>query len=259
MNQELVDRSLAYVEALRSCPIKIGMEFDHETLVAISTGVPDNKYIRTLFPSGNGLPQDYPCEIQCDRCKSLKKTVLRKTQVVAYMECLRRINSGNHKINYQTVATCDDCKQAEVNEQKQKWINTEYQNAQKRAIELPKNTDFLIKNYLLVDGVPSNGSDWQSLAFQMRMLVAACENDRFAEAIIELEYGEFLRTPYRKIISYEVKKKNKFRCVMCDSSQLLHVHHKTYELHGYEHTYEGMRCLTCVCDECHAKHHGHYE
>lgn len=259
MNQQLVDRSLAYAEALSSHPIEPGMEFDHETLVAISTLLPENKFIRALFPVMGGLPIDYICEIQCDRCQSLKKTTLKKTQVIAYMECLRRIHAGTHKINCQTVATCKECKQAEILADKQKHESQHRDYIEKRAKDIEKHTDFLIKNYLLVDGKPSQGADWKKLASQMQWMVSACDEDRFAEAIIIMEYGEFLRTPYWKIISYEVKKKNKFRCVMCDSSERLQVHHKNYSLHGYEHTYEGIRSLTCVCDNCHSKHHGHYE
>lgn len=257
MNQELVDRSLAYAAALSSHPIEPGMEFDHETLVALSTLLPKNKFIRALFPVVDGLPVDYICEIQCDRCDSLKKTPLRKTQLIAYMECLRRIHEGTHRINYQTVATCEECKQAEVLAQKQAWEARKAQFVQDIKRDSQKNTDYLIKNFLIVDGVPNEGFDWKKLAAQMKSLCATCNTDRLAEAIKELEYGEFLRTPYWKIVSFDVKSKHKFRCVMCDSNQHLQVHHKNYSLHGYEHTFEGIRSLTCVCDDCHSKHHGY--
>lgn len=257
MNQELVDRSLAYAAALSSHPIEPGMELDHETLVALSTLLPQNKFIRALFPVVDGLPVDYICEIQCDMCDSLKQTPLRKTQLIAYMECLRRIHEGSHRINCQTVARCKECKEAEILADRQKQELQHREFIESRRKDFQNNTDFLIKYYLLVDAKPGEGSDWRKLAAQMERLLAVCNEDRFAEAIIEMEYGEFLRTPYWKIVSYEVKKKHKFRCVMCDSNQHLQVHHKNYSLHGYEHTYEGIRSLTCVCDNCHAKHHGH--
>jgi hypothetical protein len=259
MNQELVDRSLAYTEALRSHPIEPGMEFDHETLVALSTRMPQNKDIRALFPLVGGLPIDYVCEIQCDRCNLFKKTLLRKTQLIAYMECLRRIYEKTHKINCQTVATCEECKKAEIFASKQKQELKHREFIENRKKDFQNNTDFLIKYYLLVDAKPLDGCDWKTLATQMGRLVDVCDTSRLAEAINEMEYGEFLRTPYWKIVAYEVKRKNKFRCVMCDSSEHLQVHHKNYNFHGYEHTYNGVCSLTCVCNECHAKHHGHYE
>lgn len=259
MNQELIDRSLAYVEALRSFPISVGMEFDHETLVALSTRLPKNKDIRALFPILDGLPLDFDCEIQCDRCSTLKKTTLRKTQLIAYMECLRRIHEGKHSINCQTVATCNECKEAEINKAKQKQENQRINFLANYGKEREENTNSLIEYFLMVDGMPKDGSDWKSIGIQMNRLIMMCDVNMLAEAICELEYGEFLRTPYWKVVAYEVKKKHKFRCVMCDSNHRLQVHHKNYTMHGYEHTQEGMRSLTCVCDNCHAKHHGHYE
>lgn len=259
MNQQLVDRSLAYAEAISSHPIEPGMEFDHETLVALSTLLPQNKFIRALFPVVDGLPVDYICEIQCDRCQSLKKTTLRKTQVIAYMECLRRIHEGRHRPNFQTVATCKECKEAEISEAKRKQENDRANFVENYRKERAANTDVLIRMFLMVDGQPKENADWKVVAQEMSRRASMCDEEKLSEAICEMEYGEFLRTPYWKIISYEVKKKNKFRCVMCDSGERLQVHHKNYSLHGYEHTYEGMRSLTCVCDNCHSKHHGHHE
>jgi hypothetical protein len=257
MNQELVDRSLAYAAALSSHPIEPGMELDHETLVALSTLLPQNKFIRALFPVVDGLPVDYICEIQCDRCDLLKQTPLRKTQLIAYMECLRRIHEGTHRINCQTVATCEECKQAEILSAKQKQESERFSYADKFKVQKQSNTDILINSFLMVDAQPKKESDWKTVGEEMFRRLSLCENEALAEAIIELEYGEFLRTPYWRIVAYEVRKKHKFRCVMCDSNQRLQVHHKNYSMHGYEHTAEGMRCLTCVCDNCHAKHHGH--
>lgn len=259
MNQELVDRSLAYTEALRSHPIAIGMEFDHETLEAISSKVSQNKDIRALFPTANGLPIDYICEIRCDKCSTIEKRPLKKTQLISYMENLRKkilnISSGECL----TVATCNKCKDAEKlsEQQKRREIDRKYYLIHQNQIQL--NTENLIKYYLWPDAKPGEGADWQKLNSQMRTMVCSCDEEKISEAINEMEYGEFLRTPYWKIISFEVKRKNKFKCVMCDSNEHLQVHHKNYSLHGYEHTHSGMQSLTCVCDECHSKHHGHYE
>lgn len=259
MNQELVDRSLAYAKALRSYPIEPGMEFDHETLVALSTKMPQNKDIRALFPVVGGLPIDYVCEIQCDNCQSLKKTTLRKTQLISYMECLRRIHNKTHKTNCQTVATCKQCREYKIVLNKQKQENERANFLSTYGKDRESNTDILVKHFLLVDGMPKEGVTWKEIAVEMDRRLSMCNEEKLAQVICEMEYGEFLRTPYWKITSFEVKRKNKFKCVMCDSKERLQVHHKNYQSHGYEHTYFGMQSLTCVCDECHAKHHGHYE
>lgn len=70
-----------------------------------------------------------------------------------------------------------------------------------------------------------------------------------------LEYSEFLKTPFWKAVAWRVKKRAGFRCQTCGTSSGLDAHHRSYELHGYEHTYEGMKELIALCRECHVKFH----
>jgi hypothetical protein len=93
----------------------------------------------------------------------------------------------------------------------------------------------------------------------MSKLLSNCDDEKIKDAIKDLNYNDFLNTPYWKAIAYEVKRRHRFRCIMCDSKEMLNVHHKNYSYHGMEHTYEGIKSLTCVCKKCHSKHHGHYE
>ena len=66
-----------------------------------------------------------------------------------------------------------------------------------------------------------------------------------------LKYEEFLKTGYWKAISMLIRKCGK--CELCGSTENLHVHHKTYENHGYEHLH--LDDLQCLCKECHIKVH----
>lgn len=74
-----------------------------------------------------------------------------------------------------------------------------------------------------------------------------------SELIKGMDYKDFLRTPYWKAISYEVKRRAKFKCMFCNSSNNLNVHHRSYENHGDE--LNNLQDLVCLCNVCHEKHH----
>lgn len=82
-----------------------------------------------------------------------------------------------------------------------------------------------------------------------------CEKDyeTFAEKIKNLDYGDFLRTPYWDAVRCKIRYKYKYRCALCNNSQNLRVHHKTYKHHGYEWFY--LEDLILLCDDCHEKFH----
>jgi hypothetical protein len=84
-------------------------------------------------------------------------------------------------------------------------------------------------------------------------------NSRVEEIVIErikeMDYRDFLCTPYWKAVATEVRKKAGFKCSICNSSGQLHVHHRTYDNHGREHTYDGIKDLVCICADCHENYH----
>lgn len=121
------------------------------------------------------------------------------------------------------------------------------------------NTDRLINTYLKPNATPPKPHSWREAEHGFRGLLSNCFEDRLEKAIQEMEYAEFLKTPYWRIVSYSVKRKFGFKCLMCDSNFKLRVHHKNYSIHGREHTNEAMESMVCVCDSCHSKHHGHHE
>lgn len=67
-----------------------------------------------------------------------------------------------------------------------------------------------------------------------------------------LKYGEFLKTRYWMSISRYVREKAG-KCEECGETTNLHVHHTTYEHHGYEHRH--LEDLRCLCKDCHLKAH----
>ncbi len=83
--------------------------------------------------------------------------------------------------------------------------------------------------------------------------VSGIAEDSVAGLIKELPYHLFLQTPYWKAIAQEVKGRSNFHCCVCPNASSLHIHHRTYENHGYEHRF--LDDLTCLCQACHAKFH----
>ena len=73
------------------------------------------------------------------------------------------------------------------------------------------------------------------------------------EHICNMDYYDFLNTPYWKAISEYVKVKNHYKCEICGEKGSLHVHHPTYDFHGRE--LQNMNKLKCLCDSCHKIFH----
>ena len=68
-----------------------------------------------------------------------------------------------------------------------------------------------------------------------------------------LTYYCWLRCTYWKIIATEVKRRNGYRCSLCNSGRSLQTHHSKRLERGTEHLLEGLECL---CGRCHLKTHG---
>jgi len=70
-----------------------------------------------------------------------------------------------------------------------------------------------------------------------------------------LSYDSFLKTSYWFAISSVVKSNAKMRCQVCNGTESIQVHHRTYDSHGREH--ENMCDLVVLCKFCHGMFHGH--
>ncbi len=90
-------------------------------------------------------------------------------------------------------------------------------------------------------------------------LIELCDDDgewesRLFERLNMLEYSDFLKTPYWRVISFFVKSKYRWMCANCRNKSNLAVHHKTYKNHGMEHR-KWDTDLVCLCNSCHQKEH----
>ncbi len=66
-------------------------------------------------------------------------------------------------------------------------------------------------------------------------------------------YKEYLQTPQWKRIAQKVRKRDRFKCVECDSSESLNIHHLNYDNIFNEENH--LKDLICVCNKCHKKIH----
>jgi 5-methylcytosine-specific restriction endonuclease McrA len=67
-----------------------------------------------------------------------------------------------------------------------------------------------------------------------------------------MPYQDYLRTPEWQERRKAALKRAGYRCMVCNRSRVLHVHHRTYERRGDELA----RDLIVLCDECHGLYHG---
>lgn len=78
--------------------------------------------------------------------------------------------------------------------------------------------------------------------------------------IIELKkllYNDFLKTAYWAIVRNYVVDQSRGKCEICGKKKHLHVHHKTYKNHGFEHA--NLDDLMVLCEICHAKFHDKFD
>jgi hypothetical protein len=260
MNKELVDQCLNYIKVMRQKPILNGVVLDAETLTEIASKLPENRDIRELFGTNDGLPCVFSIELGCERCNSKKMCLLNKTQVVAYMENLRRISLGFPSKDYIKVSTCEPCKEKAKQEKKAK-MRIAYSQSEKTYAEhsekvKKENTATLINNFINPNATVKDGFTMKDVAEELDRRLKHCEENELRLAIKAMNYRDFLKTLYWRVCSYRAKKKSGFRCATCGNTNELRVHHSSYQCHGLEHTPLGMSFLTCLCEDCHIKHHG---
>lgn len=70
----------------------------------------------------------------------------------------------------------------------------------------------------------------------------------------QLEYADFLRTPYWATVSGRVKLELGNSCVVCGNKSNLQCHHRYYPARGTE-ILNHLSILTCLCETCHSTFH----
>jgi hypothetical protein len=259
MKTSLAVRSLNYLTALRDKPIRSGDTIDHDTLWCIALGAPEKKDIKELFATNNGMPASYFTYAYCEECEDIGYRHANKSQVLAFLE---NVNANYDCIPYEyekrpyiKVQSCFKCLD-DVRYKKQEKKKKEDEEYKARLIKKKKeDDDLMVSVYLNPEYVLPENANMRDLAMRMDRSITSFNSHAIMKTIKVMNYKDFLKTLYWKICAYRARKKSGFRCAMCGSNEKLNVHHSTYDFHGREHTKDGLKSLTCVCQSCHAKHH----
>jgi len=136
---------------------------------------------------------------------------------------------------------CESCEQIKEREHERRMADLE----QKSVEEI----DRAIDSYL----DPSRSWNKGITIYQKWSAISRIRSERFTEAALELEYDDFLQTPYWNAVSQKAKARANFTCQLCNARDNLHTHHRTYENHGMEHLH--MKDLIVLCADCHKHFH----
>ena len=176
-------------------------------------------------------------EIHCSVCNEDKYLELSKTRL------LQLIGKSN--------IVCRECQEKEKIRQKEKQRQKIEDYEIKRLDKIKQNTDDYISEYLDPE------RHWKkNISYYKRFELIKNANvdwNIIKGYINDINYCDFLKTPYWKAISERVKYKAKYKCQICNSTDNLCVHHRSYSSHGDE--VHNLEDLICICKDCHTKHH----
>jgi len=139
---------------------------------------------------------------------------------------------------------CDDCWQplAELGQQateEYKAKRRERQQSERKQTAL--ETDTIIK-----------GEQKVSPAKRFHLMTSILSQASI-DRLKGMDYQDFLSTFYWEIVRKYKMVRAGYKCELCNENGVLHVHHKTYEHHGEEHSH--LEDLIVLCKDCHAKFH----
>lgn len=90
--------------------------------------------------------------------------------------------------------------------------------------------------------------------FRIFETLAKLNQQGLAIGIKRMTYQSFLESAYWFAVSSVAKATARMRCQVCNSSNAIEVHHRTYDTHGSEHL--NMVDLVVLCGNCHGLFHG---
>lgn len=196
--------------------------------------------VKSLFKKSDKT--SYNVEHVCESCGNMFVDSVTKTKLFEQLQHLR--SNGKHDCKHIFCPNCEKINK-ELERQKSEQSEQRWQKIKSQA------TDDFIESYLGANKSWKKGiSSWNKIEEMRRMPVNISV---ISEYIKNMDYNDFLNTPYWKAVAERVKNKAKNRCQMCNSSENLNVHHRTYNNHGDE--LHHMEDLVCICKSCHQKYH----
>ena len=192
--------------------------------------------IRQLFDNVNkNEKRQQPMERICCCCNNIFVKTYSFSQINTI---IRDSPKNNNKF------VCPNCQNVE----KEKKISL----LKEKENMIKERTEEYIKYYLDSDRAWNvRTKTWQKIQSLQDFYVDYNEIENY---IKNMDYNDFLQTPYWKAIAEKVKSRAKWTCEMCGkSAECLNVHHPDYSFHGRE--LQNINRLKCLCPDCHEKFH----
>lgn len=183
----------------------------------------------------------YTVNIKCTECGKIFSLKVCKTNLLNLISLFKNKSKKNYK------CLCIEChsKELEIEKERKKAKDIE------RELNIIKNTESYISSYLDPDKCWNKDVPYYVKFRQIKDVPVNW--NAIKEHIRNMNYYDFLETPYWKAISEKVKSKAKYKCQICNSSNNLCTHHRSYANHGDE--VHNLDDLICICKDCHTKHH----
>jgi hypothetical protein len=211
-----------------------------EEMVAFLTKYPEGevrKLFRPIPPKLHPKPP-YSVLINCCECKTTNRMGISKTKLFEIVRGLRK--NGSYLI------LCPPCQQIKS--------ERDLQRIAQRPKEIVQNTTGEMLRMISPTCSWNSDIPFSDRLFHLQQAWDSCDKELVERKIKELDYSDFLKTPYWICISGTVRYRSKFKCQLCNSLSRLHVHHKTYEHHGLEILFF-KEDLICLCADCHETFH----
>lgn len=200
--------------------------------------------VMKLFRKSSGYPH-YKVTFKycCDICGEEELIESSKTK---FFEYVYRKTTYYYTLGIKDKNVCSVCYD-KIKTEKESIIKLE-ENKEKIIYE--DAVKFYIENYLSTEKYWVHNKMNENFKY---IKTRPCYDERVTDHIKEMDYYDFLNTPYWKAVAWKVKKNASFKCQMCGSTEELNAHHPEYSIRGEEVT--RIKELICVCKSCHAKHH----
>jgi len=183
-------------------------------------------------------------EIICEKCSFLFHKDCAKTLFFSYIETFFTDDKAE---SVDENFLCKECLRKLKEDKK-----NDHENQIKKRDELEKeNTLKYINVYLNPESSWNKGVKISEMLECLQRVFVNWKD--IALKIKSMKYQDFLKTPYWKAISKKKKLQAGFKCQLCNHSENLATHHRTYEIHGDE--LNNMKELIVLCESCHSKFH----
>lgn len=249
MDKEFIKEIISTEDGTSDKLIKDGDFIDSELLEILSGACKKN--LQKAFYSYKGsMPNrgyKYLVELKCPDCGIFHKKSVSKTKLMQIL---------GYSTSYSTeryIFHCENCKSNAEMEEKRKEREQRADWEERQKIK----TKNYIENYLNPNNsFKSEISASEKINSIMEGFYSNRISDEVTDVILQMDYKDFLDTPYWDGVRNYKLKRAKYCCELCGAKGILHVHHKTYEHHGREHIKSiANKDLIVLCKNCHEKFH----